>query len=70
MNALKEGWDCPFAYILASLANKSSEVDVTQVLGRILRQPFATRQETDLLNISYVFTASKNFYDTLQNIID
>lgn len=70
VNALKEGWDCPFAYILASLANKSSEVDVTQVLGRILRQPFATRQETDLLNISYVFTASKNFYDTLQNIID
>ena len=24
VNALKEGWDCPFAYILASLANKTS----------------------------------------------
>lgn len=28
VNALKEGWDCPFAYILASLANKTSQVDV------------------------------------------
>ena len=37
VNALKEGWDCPFAYILASLANKTSPVDVEQILGRILR---------------------------------
>lgn len=37
VNALKEGWDCPFAYILASLANKTSQVDVEQILGRILR---------------------------------
>jgi type III restriction enzyme len=34
INALKEGWDCPFAYILASLADKSSAVDVEQILGR------------------------------------
>ena len=40
VNALKEGWDCPFAYILASLANKSSKVDVEQILGRILREPY------------------------------
>lgn len=33
VNALKEGWDCPFAYVLATLANKSSVVDVTQILG-------------------------------------
>ena len=39
VNALKEGWDCPFAYILASLANKTSQVDVEQILGRILRLP-------------------------------
>ena len=38
VNALKEGWDCPFAYILATLANKTSRVDVEQILGRILRQ--------------------------------
>ena len=40
VNALKEGWDCPFAYILASLANKTSKVDVEQILGRILREPY------------------------------
>lgn len=40
VNALKEGWDCPFAYILASLANKTSRIDVEQILGRILRQPY------------------------------
>ncbi len=41
VNALKEGWDCPFAYILASLANRTSAVDVEQIVGRILRQPYA-----------------------------
>ena len=48
VNALKEGWDCPFAYILASLANKTSTVDVEQIVGRILRQPYA-RQHSDPL---------------------
>lgn len=69
INALKEGWDCPFAYILASLANKSSRVDVEQILGRILRQPYAKKHEEEFLNLSYVFTASQNFRDTLENII-
>ena len=43
VNALKEGWDCPFAYILASLANKNSQVDVEQIVGRILRLPHTTQ---------------------------
>ena len=37
VNALKEGWDCPFAYVLATVANKTSSVDVEQILGRVLR---------------------------------
>lgn len=69
VNALKEGWDCPFAYILASLANKSSRVDVEQILGRILRLPYTTKHTQELLNLSYVFTCSANFRDTLENII-
>lgn len=69
VNALKEGWDCPFAYILASLANKSSRVDVEQILGRILRLPYTTKHAQELLNLSYVFTCSANFRDTLENII-
>lgn len=69
VNALKEGWDCPFAYILASLADKASAVEVEQILGRILRQPYVMKQQSPLLNVSYVLTASSKFSDTLQNIV-
>ena len=69
VNALKEGWDCPFAYILASLANKTSKVDVEQILGRILRQPYAKRHSSPLLNMSYVFTCSNDFRNTLDSIV-
>lgn len=69
VNALKEGWDCPFAYILASLADKSSAVDVEQILGRVLRLPNVSKNATQFLNFSYVITASAKFLDTLQNIV-
>lgn len=69
VNALKEGWDCPFAYILASLADKTSAVDVEQILGRVLRQPYVTKHKFPLLNLSYVLTASDKFLDTLDNIV-
>ncbi len=68
VNALKEGWDCPFAYILASVANRSSKVDVEQILGRILRQPYVTKHRDPLLNMSYVFTSSAFFLEALDNI--
>ena len=69
VNALKEGWDCPFAYILASLANRTSTVDVEQILGRILRQPYAMQHKSPLLNTSYVLTNSVDFHDTLEKIV-
>lgn len=69
VNALKEGWDCPFAYILATLANKTSRVDVEQILGRILRQPYTTQHQNQLLNLSYVFTSSNDFRETVEKII-
>lgn len=69
VNALKEGWDCPFAYILASLANKTSAVDVEQIVGRILRQPYTKQHKAPLLNSSYVFTCSNDFRETLDKIV-
>lgn len=69
VNALKEGWDCPFAYILASLADRSSAVDIEQILGRVLRQPYVMPHTNALLNVSYVLTASAKFTETLQSII-
>lgn len=68
VNALKEGWDCPFAYILANLANKSSVVDVTQIVGRVLRQPYARWHNKKLLNSSFVFTSSEKFHETLKSL--
>lgn len=69
VNALKEGWDCPFAYVLATLANKSSVVDVTQILGRVLRMPYTRKHKFDLLNLSYVFTSSSQFQNTLNQVV-
>ena len=69
VNALKEGWDCPFAYILASLANRNSAVEVEQILGRVLRQPHARRSGASALNLSYVLTCSADFQAALDNIV-
>ena len=69
INALKEGWDCSFAYILASLANRTSTIDVEQILGRILRRPFTKNFSNELLNMSYVFTSSADFRQTLDKIV-
>ena len=45
VNALKEGWDCPFAYILASLANKTSQVDVSRFWGAFCGCPIQPSTE-------------------------
>ena len=69
VNALKEGWDCPFAYILATLANKTSKIDVEQILGRVLRLPYVIKHKNAALNLSYTLTCSNDFRDTLENIV-
>ncbi len=69
VNALKEGWDCPFAYILATLANRTSRVDVEQIVGRVLRLPYARRHERPLLNMAYVVTSSADFRATVENVV-
>lgn len=69
VNALKEGWDCPFAYVLATLADRSSAIDVEQILGRILRQPYIRAHGQAPLNMSYVLTASSVFSLALEKIV-
>jgi type III restriction enzyme len=53
--ALQEGWDCSFAYVLTILANPSSKTGLTQLVGRILRQPYAKKTGVKMLDESYVF---------------
>ncbi len=62
--ALAEGWDCPFAYILVSMASLSSATAVEQLLGRVLRQPGARHRKAKALNQSYAFVVSQNFAET------
>lgn len=69
VNALKEGWDCPFAYILASVANRNSAIDVEQILGRTLRMPYARRSMDNVLNMSYVLINSADFAAALDGIV-
>ena len=69
VNALKEGWDCPFAYVLATVANRTSSVDVEQILGRVLRLPYAQKNKSEVLNLSYVITSSANFHQTLEKVV-
>lgn len=69
VNALKEGWDCSFAYILATLANRTSQVDVEQIVGRVLRLPYARRHGQPLLNMAYVLTSSVDFRATVENVV-
>jgi len=69
VNALAEGWDCSFAYVLISVANIGSKVAVEQIIGRIMRMPFAKRKENEDLNRSYVFASAKNFNEAVNQII-
>ena len=68
--ALAEGWDCPSAYILVSMAELHSATSVEQLLGRVLRQPDARRRTSQALNQSYAFVVSRNFAETAAALRD
>lgn len=67
-HALQEGWDCAFAYILTILNNPSSELSITQLVGRILRQPKARKTKVKELDESYVFCFRPKATEILENI--
>lgn len=68
--ALKEGWDCPFAYILCSVANLGSTTAVEQILGRVLRLPQVTWKKNADLNNAYAFATSQRFTDAANSLTD
>ena len=53
--ALMEGWDCPFAYLLVMLDNTSAQRALTQLVGRVMRQPHARRTGREILDQCYVY---------------
>ena len=70
VDKLREGWDCPFAYVLCSLRNTSSPTAAEQILGRILRQPYAQKKTHDNLNMAYAYLTSRNFAATVESLKD
>jgi len=68
-DAIKEGWDCSFAYVLASVSNIGTRLAVEQLMGRILRLPYAKNKKNTELNESYVITSSKRFDDAAASVI-
>ena len=70
VQALREGWDCPFAYVLCSVAEMRSSTAVEQMLGRVMRLPKAKRKKQNALNCAYAFVASQNFHDTASALAD
>jgi len=69
VSALAEGWDCSFAYVLISVANVGAKIAVEQIIGRIIRMPYAKRKNNESLNRSYIFASAKNFNEAASNII-
>jgi type III restriction enzyme len=66
--ALQEGWDCSFAYVLVILANPSSKTALTQLVGRILRQPYARKTGIPELDESYVYCYRRRAKDLLAEV--
>jgi type III restriction enzyme len=69
-SALQEGWDCPFAYVLCSLAASSNLKAMTQLVGRILRQPDAMKTGIDALDECHVITHHAGTADVVAAIKD
>jgi type III restriction enzyme len=68
VQALKEGWDCSFAYVFCSTANIHNATSVEQLLGRVLRMPYVQRRKADDLNKAYAHVSSPNFSEAASQL--
>jgi type III restriction enzyme len=68
--ALREGWDCPFAYVLCSVQNLRSNSGIQQLLGRVLRMPYAKERSHPALNSAYAFVVSEHFGSAAADLVN
>ena len=66
--ALAEGWDCPFAYVLTMLDNTTARRALTQLTGRVMRQPHARRTGREALDRCYVVCWNTAVGDAVQHV--
>ena len=67
-DALKEGWDCPFAYLLALLDNTTAATAMTQLIGRVMRQPYARVTNLTELDSCYIFCYNQGVKRAVENV--
>lgn len=70
VEALKEGWDCSFAYVFCSVSRIKSATAVEQLLGRVLRMPYAKRRASSELNKAYAHIAEPVFTEAAKALVD
>lgn len=67
-DALKEGWDCPFAYLLVLLDNTTAATAMTQLIGRVMRQPYARATNASELDSCYIFCYNQKVKAAVANV--
>ena len=70
VEALKEGWDCSFAYVFCSVSRIHSATDVEQLLGRVLRMPYAKRRKVTELNKAYAYLSEPSSGEAARTLTD
>lgn len=70
IQALKEGWDCSFAYVFCSVTPMRSAAAVEQLLGRVMRMPFAKRRASEELNRAYAHVSEASFHEAASALTD
>lgn len=70
VEALKEGWDCSFAYVFCSVSRIQSATAVEQLLGRVLRMPYAKRRSQPELNKAYAHINEPVFTEAAKGLVD
>lgn len=67
-SALMEGWDCPFAYLLVMLDNTQAQRAITQLVGRVMRQPHAQLTGRKSLDQCYVYCNNAEVGTVVQQV--
>lgn len=70
VEALREGWDCSFAYVFCSLSRIQSARNVEQLFGRVLRMPYARRRQSVELNQAYAYVSEPSFGQAATALVD
>ena len=69
-DALREGWDCAFAYLLVLLDNTQAKTAITQLMGRVMRQHNARRTGREPLDQCYVYCRDTDVNAAVQYVKD